>query len=80
MKDTDNFSLARGDAVEVIAGRLAGQTGTVVRANGSSTKVALHADGYIAFRGYDGRHYVAPADAVQPAVVVNPRTSRVIHR
>lgn len=63
-----------------MAGKWRGRTGTLVRANGSSAKVALHPDGYMVFRGYDGRHYLVHPDAVVPATIVNPLSCGVVKR
>ena len=64
--------------MRVVTGRWKGRSGTVVKRNGSSTMVALHAPHQVVLRDWSGNTFVAPANFVRPAMVVAPATEGVV--
>ena len=68
-----------GDTVTLAAGsQFPGRSGTVIRANGNNSWVALHGPGMVAVRDFHGAVYVVPADSLKPALIVRPKRKFLI--
>lgn len=68
-----------GDTVTLASGsQFPGRSGTVIRANGNNSWVALHGPGMMAVRDFHGTVYIVPADAIRPALIVRPKRKFLI--
>jgi len=81
MTATDDDTIPdRGDPITMLGGQFSGQHGTMLRRNGTSARVALHAPAHVIVQALDGSVWAAEPGRLLPITPVQPRLEFVVKR
>lgn len=77
---SDPLAPVAGDAVQIVGGQFRGQSGTLVKRNGNSMLVVLHASMYTVVRTLDGGVHMVPTAHLLDATPCCPAAKYVVQK